>query len=98
MALKDVLAGALRDSETTGKEREIRLQRGLIISVQVTAAYTRLRLRRNDSKPSSSEWRTVLGSFPYPCAGVEPHEVVENGQIVLCASWPTPERLMDVRS
>jgi hypothetical protein len=96
MALKDVLAAALRDSETTGKEREFRLSRGLVVSVRSTATYTRLRLRRNESKPSPVEWRTVIGSFPYPCEGVEPRETVENGHVVLCASWPTPVRLLDV--
>lgn len=96
MGLKDVLAGALFVSETTGKEREFRLQRGLVIAVRVTPVYTRLRLWRNGSAPSPTEWRTVLKAWPYPRADVDPVVADENGHAVLCASWPTPVRLPDV--
>lgn len=95
MTLKETLAGALFVSETTGKEREIRLQRGLIISVCVGRKTTRLRLKRNGSRPSRTEWRTVLAAFPYPCEGIGAviHET-DAGEY-LEASWPTPPRLLD---
>jgi hypothetical protein len=96
MGFKETLADALFVSETTGKEREFRLQRGLIISVRVTQRMTRLRLSRNGSVPSLREWRTVLSVWPYPCAGIEPHEVSKDGHAALLATWPTPVRLLDV--
>jgi hypothetical protein len=94
MGLKETLAGALFVSETTGRLREIRLQRGLVIAVRVTAAVTALRIERANSVPSRTEWNTVLAAWPYPCEGVEPCAVVENGRTVLQATWPTPPRLL----
>jgi hypothetical protein len=95
MTLKTTVGGLMMTSEYSGKERETRLQRGLIISVLVGKKTTRLRLRRNDSKPSLAEWRTVLAALPYPIAPIEPEPLNENGVDVLQASWPTPVRLFD---
>ena len=95
MSLRGVVATLVKESALIGKEREVRLERGLIIAVRVDPIYTRLRLLRNGGKPSLAAWRMVRGAWPYPVPAVEVAEVVEAGHTVLCATWLTPARLID---
>lgn len=96
MSLKGVVATLVKESGLIGKEREVRLDHGLIIAVCVDPIYTRLRLLRNSGKPSATEWRTVIDAWPYPVPSTVGYgEVVEAGHDVLCATWFTPVRLID---
>lgn len=92
MALKQTLYSMVISAQRTRAIQEIRLQRGLIVSVQVTPATTRLRLWRTGSRPSISEWRTVLNAWPYPVRLDEPADVDERGMHGLSGSWSTPRQ------
>ena len=64
MTLKTVLSQLVKESDLSGKEREIKLERGLVVAVRVDSIYTRLRLWRNSTRPSLAEWRAVQATWP----------------------------------
>jgi hypothetical protein len=91
MALKQTLAGLIRAATITHTVKEQRLERGLIVSIKVTAAKTQLQLwRTGTARPSLAEWRTVLNAWPYPVRLDEPADVDERGMHGLSGSWQTP--------
>jgi len=94
MGLKETLAGALFVSETTGREREIRLARGLVVAVRAGRKTTRLRLKRPGVYPSATEWQTVIDHLPYPVGEVVPEPGMDGLLYMLTGSWPTPARLI----
>lgn len=93
MALDMRLAGLVSSAEFTGKRQEIKLERGLIVAVRVTAKSTRLEIRWNKGRPSLIEWQKVCAAWPYPVG--EPVPVVggDDGRGWLSAEWSTPVRL-----
>lgn len=96
MSLKTTVEGLVITSEVLGKEREHRLERGLIIAVFVNRTVTRLRLKRFGIVPGRLEWNTVIDVWPYPVGVIVPEAAEENGFLMLQGSWPTPARLIDV--
>jgi hypothetical protein len=90
MTLKSTLYNLVTASQRNKTIQEIRLQRGLIVSIRVTPATTRLGLWRTGSRPSLAEWRAVLNAWPYPVRLDEPAEIAERGMLGLSGSWQTP--------
>lgn len=67
--------------------------RGLVVDVSVTVCKTQLRMWRQSGAAVSIEiWARLIGDWPYPLR-VEPIDYVEDGRVLLSASWPTPPRL-----
>ena len=95
VALKQTLYNLVVASQRNKTIQEIRLQRGLIVSVQVTPSTTRLRLWRTGTRPSIAEWRTVLNAWPYPARLDEPADVDERGLHGLSGSWATPRQVAE---
>lgn len=90
MTLKTTIEHLITASEKTGNAQMISLQRGLLLSIQVTPHKTQLRLWRTTARPSIAEWRTVLNAWPYRVRLDEPAEIDERGLRGLSGSWQTP--------
>lgn len=91
MALRQTLYNMAVASIRTRRIQEIRLARGLIVSVHVKPLKTQVQLWRSGAtRPSIAEWRTVISNWPYPARCDEPAEIDEHGLHGLSGSWPTP--------
>ncbi len=98
--LQTILAGVIQRAEIVKAEQTawIRLERGLVITIEIIAgAEIRVVLARPSVPPSLVEWRIICAALPAqykPLPGCEPGEFFEGESYKLAATWPYQERLI----